>query len=510
MPRVKKVAYIDDTVPLAAGLSVHAAAVIAAIALALRQRKFVRAMAAAKKLDAEGVKRVVSAGGLPDDYDSVEFSPVEDNAMYAGPLDSRLLLRRSAKGDMGVGAFDQVKPFVDGTKIRSEVKQRLKRNRGAIFYGPSMARPGVIAHEAGHASIGREPFLSRHRFTQSVGRPFGTIAGTLAPFVGLMASAATGIPAAGIAAGALAGLSSRLVTANEREATRRALATLDKLDLAPEERERNRVALREALRTYDTVSIPQVLAGAVPGLVHAMDEGSLLKESSKAGGVMRVAELGYLVKSSADAPLSFSKEAAVKIAELGYAVRVASDFVKKAEGELGGYNRHSFQTYMPTHDRREQLTPEEQDEIRRGKRQIIGHWFASKGDSPARRMKSPIPRTLAGGVAGGAVGALAGLSAGALVGDGGDRGATVAGAGLLGGGLLGAALSAYLANKSVKRHNADIEEYMHRLPRGARIRDMESDPVYQRDTDRAVVRSQASGNSIAQTAMLAALARQNK
>ena len=78
--------------------------------------------------------------------------------------------------------------------------------------------------------------------------------------------------------------------------------------------------------------------------------------------------------------------------------------------------------------------------------------------------------------AGGALGAFAGQ---------GDAKKTLLGAGL--GGLLGlpAGLLAYFNTQS---NNENTKEMMRRLPENATIRDLESDPAYQKDMDRSVMR----------------------
>jgi hypothetical protein len=91
-------------------------------------------------------------------------------------------------------------------------------------------------------------------------------------------------------------------------------------------------------------------------------------------------------------------------------------------------------------------------------------------------MYSPLMPTLTMGALGGAGGSLLGKAIGKASGNE-DLGTMIGGLG--GGGL--AALIAYLKRN---QENANVEEIMRRLPRGATLRDYEADPLVQKDMDR--------------------------
>lgn len=149
---------------------------------------------------------------------------------------------------------------------------------------------------------------------------------------------------------------------------------------------------------------------------------------------------------------------------------LVSFVVKAAADVTDSYARHSVQSYLPLHARRE-LSEEEQARIEQRKRAILPKLFKTLRDTPDADMYSPITKAsllgLLGAGLGGALGLAAGRGTGAALG---------AGLGALGLGVLG--------YKGREAENANIEEMMARLPEGANRRDMQSDPVYQAEQDR--------------------------
>lgn len=171
---------------------------------------------------------------------------------------------------------------------------------------------------------------------------------------------------------------------------------------------------------------------------------------------------------------------------------------KKASGDAPypGHSAHAVQTYAPIAKRRE-LSPVEEQLSDRESRKVIPKIFQTKSDPIPVRMSSP-------GVASGALGtigaALGGL-AGGLVGSGvdaargsdGEKGNTYAIAGAATGATVLGSLFGLLGYHGKRQSNENLREAMRRLPEGATIRDLESDPVYQRNLDRMALIAAAGG-----------------
>lgn len=158
---------------------------------------------------------------------------------------------------------------------------------------------------------------------------------------------------------------------------------------------------------------------------------------------------------------------------------------KKADDEEIANKAMNIQQFMGQNPRRE-LSEEETKKVEERKRALIPALFPNYSDSPAEKMYSPLMPALAMGALGGGAGALAGAGIGKAKGNQ-EVGALIGGLGV--GGI--AALISYLKRN---QENANIEEIMRRLPRGATLRDYEADPLIQKNQDRS-----------SQAAMLAAL-----
>ena len=158
---------------------------------------------------------------------------------------------------------------------------------------------------------------------------------------------------------------------------------------------------------------------------------------------------------------------------------------KKADDSEMASKIMNIQQFMGQNPRRE-LSEEETKKVEDRKRSLLPTFFPNYSDSPSANIYSPILPTLGFGGVGAGLGAILGSA----LSDKKNKGLG-AGAGALGlGGAM--ALIAYLKRK---QENANIEEIMRRLPRGATLRDYEADPLVQKNQDRQ-----------AQMALMAALA----
>jgi hypothetical protein len=118
------------------------------------------------------------------------------------------------------------------------------------------------------------------------------------------------------------------------------------------------------------------------------------------------------------------------------------------------------------------ISPKEEDEIRRAKRTVLRGPFAGPNDPALKRLASPGARALLAGL----TTAAAGASYGGLLGYATDdslAGATIGGLGL----GLPVALMQYLASKTDNKY---YEDAIRRLPRGASIAEFENDPTIRR------------------------------
>lgn len=140
------------------------------------------------------------------------------------------------------------------------------RNHGAVIYDPKFNRPAIIAHEAGHATIGNEHPLSLNRINQGPLRTLSGFASLLSSPAGLIGGAATGHPLTGGLMGGLVGAGLAAPTLiNEIQATGRAHDYIDKF-MDPEEAKKSRRTLDTAFRTYLLSSLAAPLAlGALGG-----------------------------------------------------------------------------------------------------------------------------------------------------------------------------------------------------------------------------------------------------
>lgn len=147
---------------------------------------------------------------------------------------------------------------------------------------------------------------------------------------------------------------------------------------------------------------------------------------------------------------------------------------KKADDSEMASKIMNIQQFMGQNPRRE-LSEEETKKVEERKRSLLPTFFPNYSDSPAVNMYSPALPMIGAGLGGAGIGALLGK---ALAGEGNKELGAAGGALGLGGAL---ALLAYLKRN---QENANIEEIMRRLPRGATLRDYEADPLVQKNQDR--------------------------
>ncbi len=150
-------------------------------------------------------------------------------------------------------------------------KDTLKQIReiGHIGYDPKFNKPGIMAHEAGHAAMRTNyKWHQPKRFNQSILRPLGM---ALMPF-SVLAAGATGENTGNPLYGALAGLGSAgLLSAptliNEHQATGYAKKYLDKANMPEHVRNKNKDSLNKAYHTYvaGSLGVP-TLFGAGAGI----------------------------------------------------------------------------------------------------------------------------------------------------------------------------------------------------------------------------------------------------
>ena len=226
-----------------------------------------------------------------------------------------------------------------------------------------------------------------------------------------------------------------------------------------------------------------MLGGILPGHdVDEDDDGNLTaKKRSRLAGMLRGAGIGALSGSAVGT-------GRIGLHELGNALTKESKERKKPYG----MSQFGTQQFLPIDTRRE-FTPEEQERVDEGQSRWLPRIFTSYATDPAETMASPAKQGLLTGLLGAGVGGLAGAHLGGMSKD-------PAGAGV--GGLIGAGLGGLVGGVggmwNRQAENDSTEELMRRLPPGARMRDIMSDPVFQRDSDR-------SQNAAQSAAMIAAM-----
>jgi predicted lipid-binding transport protein (Tim44 family) len=133
-----------------------------------------------------------------------------------------------------------------------------------------------------------------------------------------------------------------------------------------------------------------------------------------------------------------------------------------------GYLGVSTQRRLPTYERRQEFTPEEQALIDKNRRNVIPKIYKSRADSPAVDLASPVWSAVGGAIPGAVGGALAGYMA--TLGD--NKGGLI-------GLLIGAGILGTISGLRRNAQNKDIIENMRRIPPDGTRRDMMSDPLYE-------------------------------
>lgn len=185
-------------------------------------------------------------------------------------------------------------------------KREKAKQHGMIAYDPAFAKPGILAHELGHASMRLAPWYSPSRINQSYLRPVSNIAGFVAPAIA--AAAALGAsrgtkwdPVSRVVVPGLLGAGfGTLVGAptliNEWQASSRAADYMRKAKVDEVDQKVNNKALGNAFNTY-------LLGAAVPAGVAAAIGGGLAK--SAAGGIL--GGLGHYADWAAKGLLDLSR-----------------------------------------------------------------------------------------------------------------------------------------------------------------------------------------------------------
>lgn len=141
------------------------------------------------------------------------------------------------------------------------------REYGLVAYDPHFGTQGILAHEAGHATIRNQPASSLSRFNQSYLRPLGGMLNQLALPAGIMAGVASGNPLVGAGVGGLvSGITGGPTLVNESQATRHAYRYADKNIKDPHENKQTRRALNNAWGTYASALLaPAIIGGGLAG-----------------------------------------------------------------------------------------------------------------------------------------------------------------------------------------------------------------------------------------------------
>lgn len=140
---------------------------------------------------------------------------------------------------------------------------------------------------------------------------------------------------------------------------------------------------------------------------------------------------------------------------------------------LDNYSQLAAQRYMPIGKRRE-FSPEETSEIGSAESRVLPTLFPSLASPAHSGMYSPLSSAALSGLLGAGIGGLGGAAVS-------QNNPLAAAIGALGGGTIGG-IYGYLKRRQA---NDSIREMLRRLPEGATMRDLESDPVRQAEKDRA-------------------------
>jgi hypothetical protein len=142
------------------------------------------------------------------------------------------------------------------------------RQYGLVAYDPNFGTQGILAHEAGHATIRNQPANSLSRFNQSYLRPIGnSFNAALGVPSGIIAGILTGNPLVGAGVGGLVGgVTAAPTLINESQATRHAYRYADKNIKDPNENTQTRKALNNAWGTYASgLLAPAIIGGGLAG-----------------------------------------------------------------------------------------------------------------------------------------------------------------------------------------------------------------------------------------------------
>lgn len=156
--------------------------------------------------------------------------------------------------------------------------------------------------------------------------------------------------------------------------------------------------------------------------------------------------------------------------------------IKRAEESTDQYLGIAHQQYLPVNKRR-QLSPDEEARVANNADRWLPKIFTSWQDTPDVKMFAPRSGAVLGGLTGAGMGGLAGAMLGGPIGGG---------LGLLAGAGIGAPIG-YFSRRAA---NETLAEQMRRLPEGATLRDIMSDPVIQAEMNRAAMRAAATARAV--------------
>lgn len=252
--------------PLFGGLALSVLASVAATTAVQRQMQATKRRNEGKQKFGT-IARQMGAAGTPLDYDrraTSETAHYEPKEMHG--------LRNWLRDD-------------------NSAKAAVRADKGQVAIGRATDRPGIVAHELGHASIGQQPIYTPSRFNQSVLRPITSLVGMIVgPMAGNVIGAFQGLDEknryggplqAGLAAGGLGALAGGVINAptliNEWQASHRAGNWMDthgaRAGMTPQEIEKNKKLLRRAWGTYAVASmaVPALVAGLRAGYIKSAD-----------------------------------------------------------------------------------------------------------------------------------------------------------------------------------------------------------------------------------------------
>jgi len=196
------------------------------------------------------IPRVYTRMGLDPSFTTVAV-PGLGNAAFVPPREGKKFM----------GQMQQL-GLVDNAQAKRAVRQ------GMILYDPQYLKPGMIAHEAGHAKIHGRPWYSPSRFVQGPLRSAASVAGLAKTMPGIFVGMKTGSPILGALTGMASGAVTNLPTwINELQASQLANKYITESIPKGRKPEEQKRLLRRAYATY---LLPGIVLPALFGAGAAM------------------------------------------------------------------------------------------------------------------------------------------------------------------------------------------------------------------------------------------------